>query len=106
MPDDVKREIVGKWTSVFNTDKYSDEEISGFIEQRQWEEFDIIISEDGTASAYYITDGETEIIGNGTWSIQDSELKVTIDGDDEAFSLSDGKLYNENLLDVAWFEKN
>ena len=106
VPENVKKELAGKWTSVFNTGSYSQEQISDFIKELEWEEFDIIINANGTASAYYISGGQTEIIGEGTWTFSDNELTVSIDGGDESFTYDNGKLYSANLMDVVWFEKS
>ena len=96
---------VGQWKSVFNTAVYSSKEIEEFKNQLNWDEFDILLSNAGTASAYSVKDNLTTIVGTGTWSSEGNIITVTIDGDAIQFTYTDGKLSTEVLADAVYFEK-
>ena len=98
--------FVGQWKSVFDTKKYKPQEIEVFKSTLGWDEFDILLGFDGTASAYSITDNVTNIVGTGKWMSAGDDVSVTIDGDTIVFNYRNSVLTTSNLGDVVWFEKS
>ena len=108
IPPETAAEFAGKWTTVFDTETYSEDEISLYKTQLGWDEFDLLVNADGTVSAYSVKSGKTDIIGSGTWSYDEEsyEFTVVIDGDAVSFDYDDGALFlPSNWLEVLWLEK-
>ena len=102
----VDTRFVGQWKTVFNTKKYSQSDIDYYKSVLGWDEFDIILSGEGNASAYSVLNNTTNIVGTGTWTSSGDAVTVTIDGDAVLFVYDNGVLTTENFGDIAWFEKN
>ncbi len=103
----VNAELAGIWKMTFNQKKYTTSELQSARDNLDFDEFTVILNNDGTASSYKImTDGKTDIIGEGTWSITGSDVTITINGDAAKFTYKDGVLWSETFGDKAYFEKN
>ena len=100
------KKYVGQWKSVFNTAAYSAEQIKEFKEQLGWDEYNILLSDSGTASAYGVKDNITDISGTGTWKSEGDKLVVTIDGDAVEFKYNNGRLTTDVLINAVFFEKS
>ena len=102
--DPMMAQLAGKWEMTFNTEKYSEEELAS-IRSDIADEFVILLNADGTCSSYMVKDGKTDVLGSGTWEIDDHVVSVTIDGDTELFSYRDGHLNTAAWGDIAFFAK-
>ena len=100
-------QLAGKWEMTFNTAKYSEEELKVIRSGADMaDEFVILLNADGSCSSYLVKDSKTEVLGSGTWMIEDNTVSITIDGDTELFSYRDDHLNTAAWGDIAYFAKN
>ena len=97
-------ELAGKWSMTYNTEKYTPEQLKEYI-SKEYDDFVILLQANGTCSSYFVKDGTTDVLGSGTWEVQDTLVSVTIDGGTEMFSYRDGRLYTTAWGDIAYFSK-
>ena len=102
-PDISMAALAGKWEAELNTAAYTAEQIKEYREMLGYDEFVILLNADGSASAYQVVSGATDILGSGTWTLSGDQVAVTIDGDLETFTYENGHLNTPAYGDVAYF---
>ena len=102
-PDISMAALAGKWEAELNTAAYTDEQIKEYREMLGYDEFVILLNADGSASAYQVVSGATDIFGSGTCTLSGNQVAVTIDGDLETFTYENGHLNTPAYGDVAYF---
>ena len=102
-PDISMAALAGKWEAELNTAAYTAEQIKEYREMLGYDEFVILLNTDGSASAYQVVSGATDILGSGTWTLSGDQVAVTIDGDLETFTYENGHLNTPAYGDVVYF---